>query len=131
MKKKKKKKKKKKNNNKNKLKELTKDMIIKSQEFIRNKNDISSVSLREIRRFNIFFIFFYKYLSYKKNNSDSLMENLELEKEYTIYKSLTETDLVIYSINLSIYICYYLRITNKKSRSELKTLCQKKKWLNF
>ena len=109
-------------NNKNKLKELTKDMIIKSQEFIRLKNDISSVSLREIRRFNIFFRFFYKYLSYKKNNSDSLMENLELEKEYTIYKSLTETDLVMYSINLSIYICYYLRITNKNSRSELKTL---------
>ena len=108
--------------NKDKLKELTKDMIMKSQNYIRTKNDISSVSLREIRRFNIFFEFFYKHLSYKKNNSDMLMENLELEKEYTIYKSLTETDLIIYSINLSVYICYYLRITNKQFRNELKIL---------
>ena len=101
------------------IKELTKNMIITSQDFIRKNNDISSVSLREIRRFNIFFEFFYNYLAYKKNNSEILMESLELEKEYSVYKSLSEIELLISSINLSIYICYYLRITNKNLRDKL------------
>ena len=104
------------------IKGLTKDMIIKSQNFIRKNNDISSVSLREIRRFNIFFLFFYKYLTNKKNHSEKLMESLQLEKEYSIYQSLTEIDLLIYSINLSIYICYYLRIVNKTMRDQLKKI---------
>ena len=34
------------------------------------------------------------------------------------YHNLTEFDLHIYAINLSIYICYYLRISNKDLREE-------------
>ena len=101
------------------IKKLAKDLISESQNFIRKNNDISSVSLREIRRFNIFLEFFYESLSFKKRNSEKLKESLELEKEYSIYQSLSETDLLIYSINLSIFICYYLRITNKALRDNL------------
>ena len=43
----------------NEIKKLAKDMIIESQNFIRDNNDKSSVSLREIRRFVIFYEFFY------------------------------------------------------------------------
>ena len=102
-----------------KIKKLAKKMIIVSQNFIRDNNDVSSVSLREIRRFNIFFEFFYNFISFKKKHSKKLMETLNLEKEYTIYQSSSEIDIIIYSINLSIYICYYLRITNKDLRNSL------------
>ena len=101
------------------IKKLAKDLISESQNFIRKNNDISAVSLREIRRFNIFLEFFYNSLSFKKKNSEKLRESLELEKEINIYESLTEIDLLIYSINLSIFICYYLRITNKTLRDNL------------
>ena len=50
------------------IKKLTVDMIVVSQKFIRENNDVSSVSLREIRRFNIFFEFFYDYLRKKKRD---------------------------------------------------------------
>ena len=106
----------------NTMKDLAINMIVKSQSFIREYYDKSSVSLREIRRFNIFFDFFCKYLSLKKNNVNTLMENLEFEKEYSFYQSLNETNIIINAINLSIYICYYLRISNKELKNKL---CEK------
>ena len=106
----------------NTMKDLAINMIVKSQSFIRENYDKSSVSLREIRRFNIFFDFFCKYLSLKKNNANILMENLEFEKELSFYQSLSETNIIINAINLSIYICYYLRISNKELKIKL---CEK------
>ena len=44
---------------------LAKDMIVCSQYFIRSKNDVSSVSLREIRRFNIFYAFWRRIIDSK------------------------------------------------------------------
>ena len=101
------------------LKKFAKDLIITSQNFIRDNNDKSSVSLREIRRFNIFFEFFCQYLTTKKKNSQKLKENLIFEKDYNFYESMSNTDKMGYSIYLSIYICYYLRLTNKNLRKEL------------
>ena len=43
------------------LKKLACDMIWEAQQYIREKNDKSAVSLWEIRRVNIFYEFFYKY----------------------------------------------------------------------
>ncbi len=45
----------------------TLDSICDCHNFIRKNYDVSSVSLREIRRFNIFFKFFIDYL--QKNQS--------------------------------------------------------------
>ena len=50
-----------------KLKKLASDMIWEAQQYIREKNDKSAVSLREIRRVNIFYEFFYNYLNSKKS----------------------------------------------------------------
>ena len=50
------------------------------------------------------------------------MENIEFEKEYSFYQSLNETNIIINAINLSIYICYYLRISNKELKIKL---CEK------
>ena len=59
-----------------KIHNLAIDLIVASQDFIRNENDKSSVSLREIRRFNIFYGFFFNYLKQKQkeiknNNSEN------------------------------------------------------------
>ena len=43
------------------LKTFAKNMIVEAQNFIRDNNDVSSVSLREIRRFVIFYEFFFEY----------------------------------------------------------------------
>ena len=63
--------------------------------FIREKYDFSSVSLREIRRFGIFFEYFIKYF----NDSPS--------------KKMKS------SINMTLYLCYYLRLNDKGYRAEL------------
>ena len=87
-----------------KLIQKTLDSICDCHKFIRDNYDASSVSLREIRRFNIFFKFFIDYL---KNKS-------KYKEHYaTIY------NLLIAALNITIYLCYYLRISDKKIREEL------------
>jgi hypothetical protein len=50
------------------LKNIASKSITEAQEYVREKNDVSSVSLREIRRFSIFYNFFVEYLRKKKKN---------------------------------------------------------------
>ena len=71
------------------------------QNFVREHNDISSVSLRDLRRFNLLFDFFMNYLKQNKENYD---ENNQL---------------VIHSMCLSLYFCYYIRLSNNKLRKEI------------
>jgi hypothetical protein len=99
-----------------KLKDFAKDMIATSQNFIREFYDKSTVSLREIRRFNIFYEFFYDYLIMRKENN----ENSNQFKEDTSYSKDDDYLIQIYSINLSIFVCYYLRISDKENREKLK-----------
>ena len=102
---------------------LAVNLIVTSQNFIRERNDKSSVSLREIRRFNIFFEYFFNYLKSKKEFDLKKLENKELETEdINYYKNLSYKDIQIYSIILSIFVCYYLRIPDNKTRKEL---CEK------
>ena len=101
-----------------KLKELASEMIIKAQNFIREFNDKSSVSLREIRRFNIFYEFFCNYLKRRKEIIKQT-QNETTSNEAKFYIYLDNYNLQVYSINLSIFICYYLRITDKNKRKEL------------
>ena len=110
-----------------KIHKLAKKMISKAQNYIRSKNGISSVSLREIRRFNIFYEFFYGYLKNKKEMNLNLPENNKINNsDNEFYKKLTEIDLHIYSIILGVFVCYYLRITNIKERNELRDLMNNK-----
>ena len=98
------------------IKKISKDMIIEAQNFIRNNHDISSVSLREIKRYTIFYEFFYKYLKNKKENLIDLINN---PKEKNIFIKFRDFDFQIYAVNLAIFICYYLRLTNKELREQL------------
>ncbi len=78
------------------MKNIATNLIFEAHNFIRKDHDESSVSLREVNRFNLLFEFFLKFLENNNNNNDKYLG----------------------SINLSIYLCYYLRIFNKESRKE-------------
>ena len=86
--------------NENDLNKLT-DEIIESivicHDFIREKYDKSSVSMREIRRFGIFFEYFIKHFKY-------------IDSTYLKMKT---------SLNMTLYLCYYLRLNDKDYRKEL------------
>ena len=86
------------------IKNLTTNVICHCHTFIREIYDESSVSLREVRGFNIFFKYFANYLS-----KDSDFRNK--------YSSIKEK--FIDSINLTTYLCYYLRLSEKDKRKEL------------
>ena len=77
-----------------------------SQNFIKEKNDSSSVSLREIRRFVILYNWFEKLL----NDNYKLIFK---EKIHDFY-------IKIYSVFLSVYMTYIIRIYDKNIRNELK-----------
>ena len=74
-----------KNNKYDLLKKQIIDSIIICHDFIRERFDKSSVSLREIRRFSIFFEYFIDY--FKDNTYEGIKK----------------------SLNMALYLCYYLR----------------------
>ena len=71
--------------------------IVICHEFIREKYDKSAVSMREIRRFGIFLEYFIKNIEIKKD----ILKKMKL------------------SLNMTLYLCYYLRLNDKKYREEL------------
>jgi len=84
------------NINEDELKDITNkitESIAICHDFLRNIFDKSSVSMREIRRFGLFFEFFMKYL-----DSDKKIQ---------------------YSLNMTLYLCYYLRLNDKNDRQKL------------
>ena len=98
--------------------------ILLCQSYIKNTNDVSSVSLREVKRFILFFKYYVIYLLHKKNSKDSIdskdpaIAYYTLKTNYEIYK---------YAVILSLYICYYLRLPDNKSRKELLGIFEKNK----
>ena len=89
------------------LHELTTKAISECHIFLRDSfGDPSIVSLREISRFKTCVEFFQDYFL-KKNDINKHLLDEETEKLYKIK-----------SIICSIYICYYMRLTNKGKRSE-------------
>ena len=94
------------NINKKQLDSLTIDIfksICISHDFLREIYDKSSVSLREIRRFGIFFEYFIKY--FKSTNFPKNKKSM--------------SDIMKLSLNMTIYLCYYLRINDKQDREKL------------
>ena len=91
----------------------------------RKYNDISSVSLRDIRRFIIIYEWYVNYLLIKIKDPDYL--NIP-KQTFNSYKKMIQeiqegnyNDLLKNAIILAIYICYYLRVFNKKEKLEMKT----------
>ena len=80
----------------NDIKDKITETIILCHKFLKEKYDNSSVSLREIRRFGLFLEYFVKY--FEKDNCYEKINN---------------------SLNMSLYLCYYLRLSEKEYRDEL------------
>ena len=99
------------------FKNLTSKAVKLAQDYIREKNGISSVSIRDLRRFCIFSNFFDEY--YKKNRNFYEKErNENLDIFGLFYKKLKNRNIYLYSIELSIYLCYYLRLPTLELRRE-------------
>ena len=98
--------------------ETAKESVIKAQNFIREKNDVSSVSLREIRRFGLFYEYFENYLSMKKKSEEENEKKIYLWIKNLFFDNLDQYEIYKYSIILSIFMCYYLRIRKKEERKE-------------
>ena len=98
------------------------NVVEKCHMFIRGKSDSSSVSLRDIKYFNIFYKGFIKYYNYLKILSEkrkSIGEILILDEHLNNIKELNNDSIKRNSINLSVYISYYLRLSSKELREEL------------
>ena len=93
-----------------KLHDLTTKAISKCHQFLRQFfGDPSIVSLREIARFTSCVEFFQEYFPIK-NNENRIRLDDETKKLYKIK-----------SIICSIYICYYIRLTNETKRKDFET----------
>ena len=97
-------------------------------EFLKKNNDVSIVSLREVNRFNIFLDFFIKYLLDRKNKNGPLNYILKKEAIFQFYSLKTDLEIYYHALNLSLYICYYLRLPDKESRKELSDKLNKTKY---
>ena len=101
------------------LKKLAAKAIIEAQNYVRDKNDVSSVSLREIRRFSIFYSFFVEYFRKNKSLTEKIDQKEHFKKIDNFYKSFGKKEIYQNAIKLSIYLCYYMRLSKKEFRREL------------
>ena len=90
------------------LHEMTRDIISETHKYLRNTYDPSVVSLREIARFSKCIEFFNNYFTTKN-------------KYYTVKNEIEErnnnkNNNKIRSIICSIYLCYYIRLTEQEIR---------------
>ena len=100
-----------------KLMKIQVELISLCQSFMKAKNDISIVSLREVNRYIIFFKYFIDYITARNEYEFEKKKEIEIISFYGEKKA--HLDIYICAINLAIYICYYLRLPNKEIRKEL------------
>ena len=80
------------------------EILIFCNEYLKKIYDNSSISLRDIRRFTTFYDWFFKYLINESLQNETYRNNSELLLEDCL--------------KLTIYLCYYLRITNPIYRKD-------------
>ena len=80
--------------------------IVFCHNYLKEKYDDSLISLRDIRRFIIFYDWFLKYLI-----NESTMKDIYNNDSEKLLKDC---------LNLTIYLCYYLRLSDVSSRKDFK-----------
>ena len=94
--------------------------IIECQNYFKTHSDISAVSLREVKRFCVFYEWFIPYLLMKVEDphyqqcKNNVYTNLYKQKQGCNFNQILK-----YSSILAIYICYYLRTSNISHRQTL------------
>ena len=89
--------------------ENTTQLISDSQKFLREKNGYYSVSLRDIRRFCKFYNWF-----------KDLYRLIQELKYIRVINQLSSKEIQDNSVVLSLYMTYYIRLTNKEDRMQYK-----------
>ena len=97
-----------------KLHEATRDAIFECHKLLRETFDPSVVSLREISRFSRCVEFFQNYYTIKNEYQN---DNNENNNEKINNKESKEKLFKIKSIICSIYLCYFIRLTDEKKRN--------------
>ena len=85
-------------------KEKIVELLIFCHNYLKNIYDNSSISLRDVRRFTSFYDWFFKYLI-----NESLQSELYIKDSELLLKDC---------LNITIYFCYYLRISNPMYRED-------------
>ena len=88
------------------------------QNYMKENNDISIVSLREVNRFNVFFKTFVNYIYNRINNKKNYI-NQNYFEENEIFNYYAGKKIYYSALNLSLFICYFLRLPDKESRIRL------------
>ena len=102
--------------------EIINEAVHVSQKYIRKNSEISAVSLREIKRFKIFFEFFFEIT---KNREDFKNPDYKCIKDNSIFSEVNTPEekkedlIVLKATNLGIFMCFYLRIMDYEKRKEL------------
>ena len=94
------------NENEEELKDVSTKILCEGHTYVKNNGDSSLVSLREINRFKMCFKFFQNYYENKK----IVLNENDIQNDQTIIKKK--------SIILSLYTCYYLKISDNRLRSQ-------------
>ena len=122
------------NNNDKEFNELSKiatECVFIAQNYLKNKNDVSIVSLREVNRFLILFQFFEKFIQ-ERNKLDPNILNQEFklikDRIAVFYKNKSKFFYHKAAINLSLFLCYYLRLPDKELIKGLEDLLNHKKY---
>ena len=101
--------------------------VYEAQKYIRKNSEISAVSLREIRRFKIFFQFFFEITEKRKEfekpdfniiKDDSIFSKANNDEEKR------ENIIALKAANVSLFMCFYIRIINPHKRKELAQLLE-------
>ena len=114
------------------------DIIISSvyeaQKYIRKNSEISAVSLREIRRFKIFFEFFFNITQKReefKKPDFSIIKDQSIFSEAKTEEEKIEDIIALKAANVGLFMCFYIRIINPQKRKELAQILEDILKFNF
>ena len=102
--------------------EIINEAVHSSQKYIRENSEISAVSLREIKRFKIFFEFFFKITKEReefKNPDYKCIKDNSIFSEVKTPEDKKEDLIVLKATNLGLFMCFYLRIMDYEKRKKL------------
>ena len=109
---------------------ISSESVILCHNFLKERSE-KIINLNEIKKFLEFFDFFSKFLFSRKEYFLSVNNYEEINNEISeFYKNKTKFDIYSYSINLSLYICYYLKLVDNESRKTLVNIINERKFFN-
>ena len=108
----------------NDIKKIMIDTFTTAQAFIKEKNGKESVSMRETRKFMTIYKFLIKDFEKKKDlslqfyNKTELQKSINVDDDYRFYLDKDEFLAQKYSIATAIYICFYIRLSDIKDKTD-------------